>query len=693
MTPRAPTVTIGLPFYNAAAYLDNAIQSVVNQTFSDWEMILLDDGSTDGSAAVARRWASDPRIRLILDGQNEGLPARLNQIARLARGRYLARMDADDVMAPHRLATQVDFLESSPETHLVASFAYVIDTRNRVYGFRGRVKLPETLREAIRATAIIHPTVMARREWFLQHPYDPAWRRSQDQELWLRTLFTSQFAVIPQPLLFYRERGLPYAAKYRRTAAELQRLVVRYRPRLSGPTVAYYWLLFSLKSFLYTLLSRLKLESWLLHRRNRTLSPEERREAETLLRRGLKRGDTGPTKPAPAVVVTQLFSVPESLLFLEGQIPYFREQGFEVEVMCAPGQAAREFAARTQCRLTPVPFRRTLSPLLDLRCLFRVYRHFQESRPRIVHANTPKAGLLGMLAARLAGVPVRVYELHGLPLESQRGPMRRVLWLTEWVSCRVATVVLAVSPSLKKQALHYRLVTPQKIQVLENGSCNGVEAVTRFNPERIDPADVAELRRNLRLSGRVIGFIGRLTRDKGLSELVEAWAVLRSRYPDLTLLLIGAPELGSLKKAPQITAWLADSRVRCLGFVPDIERYYALLDVLVLPTYREGLPQVLLEAAAMRVPVVASRVTGAVDAVVEQQTGLFCEPFSSGSLVRMVGRYLEDPELARKHGEAARQRVLDRYSPPAIWAAKYRLYCQLLDAKGSPSQPIEPVTA
>ncbi len=163
-------ITIGLPFYNQATYLSAAIRSVVNQSFTDWELLLLNDGSTDDSLAVAYRWLADPRIRLITDTKRLGLASRLNQIARLAEGRFLARMDADDLMAPNRLQTQLRYLLENPQTDLTASFAYIIDRQTRICGLRGLPAQSPRYHKLLTRCPIIHPTVMARTDWFRRPP-------------------------------------------------------------------------------------------------------------------------------------------------------------------------------------------------------------------------------------------------------------------------------------------------------------------------------------------------------------------------------------------------------------------------------------------------------------------------------------------------------------------------------------------
>ena len=200
--PDRPAISVGIPFYNASRTLAQAVGSVLNQDFQDWELLLVDDGSTDGGLEMLPR-PLDPRIRVISDGKNMGLVARLNQIAQLAGAPYLARMDADDIMHPERLSKQLEHLVEHPELDLVASGAWIIDDDDRVYAKRYDYPLSTDPRSVFRQDFILHPTVTARTGWFLAHPYDPAFPRGEDKELWCRTWHVSRFARLPDPLLFF----------------------------------------------------------------------------------------------------------------------------------------------------------------------------------------------------------------------------------------------------------------------------------------------------------------------------------------------------------------------------------------------------------------------------------------------------------------------------------------------------------
>lgn len=205
-----PVVSIGIPFYNAENYLSDAITSVLAQTYSYWELILVDDGSTDNSLQIAQKFAAtDYRIRIISDGLNKKLPARLNQIIDEAKGEFIARMDADDIMHPQRLEKQIEFLKQNKKYDLVSSGLISIDNLNKIKGFRCVSHFFDDFFTAKLSYPIVHPSVMARKSWYERNKYSEKYSRAEDFELWTRAIVNKNFrmAVLPDLLLYYREEG------------------------------------------------------------------------------------------------------------------------------------------------------------------------------------------------------------------------------------------------------------------------------------------------------------------------------------------------------------------------------------------------------------------------------------------------------------------------------------------------------
>jgi glycosyltransferase involved in cell wall biosynthesis len=311
-------------------------------------------------------------------------------------------------------------------------------------------------------------------------------------------------------------------------------------------------------------------------------------------------------------------------------------------------------------------------------------RIFRDRRPTIVHAHTPKGGLLGMISAWLARVPVRVYHMRGLPLEGAAGMKRRLLWATERISCALSHQVFCVSHSLRETAIREGICPPAKMRVLAGGSGNGVDASGRFNPERVGGEGRAQTRERLGIpaDATVIGFVGRVVRDKGIVEMTQAWSGLRERHPDAHLLLVGPFEPEDPVPADTERLLREDPRVHLAGMDWNTPPLYAAMDFVVLPTYREGFPNVPLEAAAMGLPVIATRVAGCVDAVEEDVTGLLVPAREGAPLAAAMQRYLDDPSLRRRHGEAGRARVRRAFRREVIWECLFGEYRRLLDERG-----------
>jgi glycosyltransferase involved in cell wall biosynthesis len=388
-------------------------------------------------------------------------------------------------------------------------------------------------------------------------------------------------------------------------------------------------------------------------------------------------------------------TIPMSLVFLSGQVAYMQQHGFDVSVVSSPGRDLEEFGRINGVRTFAVEMRRTITPLRDLGALWRLWRFVRRTRPDIVHAHTPKGGLLGMLAASLGAVRARIYHLRGLPLVTATGWRRWLLWLTEWIACALASRVLCVSHSLRDAALRLSITRADKILVLQGGSGNGVDASHRFNRATLAPNARERTRSRLGVpeQARVIGFVGRLVPDKGVVELARAWRPLRDEFPDACLLLVGPLEAHD-PLPPDIEQQLrTDDRVRLTGMDWNTPPLYAAMDVVALPTYREGFPNVPLEAAAMELPVIATLVPGCIDAVTDGVTGTLIPSRDVTALHMAIARYLRDPALGARHGAAARERVLREFAQERLWEDVRQEYTRLLNGPAVPRRDLADAVA
>ena len=261
-------VYVGIPFYNAEKYLDYAIRSVLNQTYTNWKMTLIDDGSTDSSLALARKYTSDTRVKVISDGRNKGLVYRLNELVKLSDCKYFVRMDADDIMHPLRLERQVSFMENNAHIDVLGSWAYSIDVTNKVCGILKVNSNPDSLMDVFSHSCFIHPSIMGKTSWFQEHQYDSSFVRMEDMELWARTILNSSFHNLQEPLLYYREIGVPYLRKYLQSMTG-ERILIR---KIYGDAVSFIkyekMMKTYIKSLIYIFFSLINGQKYLIRKRS-----------------------------------------------------------------------------------------------------------------------------------------------------------------------------------------------------------------------------------------------------------------------------------------------------------------------------------------------------------------------------------------------------------------------------------------
>ncbi|ABS26832.1 glycosyl transferase group 1 [Anaeromyxobacter sp. Fw109-5] len=370
----------------------------------------------------------------------------------------------------------------------------------------------------------------------------------------------------------------------------------------------------------------------------------------------------------PSRRLVHVTTVPETLSFLAGQPRFLSRRGWEVFAVSSPGEGLGRFAAAEGIASRAVAIERRIAPLRDIVSLLRLGTTLRRLRPDVVDAHTPKGGLLGILAAWMTGVPIRIYHLHGLVYVTSRGLRRRLLLSVEKLTAALSTRVLCVSRSLAEVAMRDGIAPPAKLGVVLSGSINGVDTA-RFAPPTQAERQAARRALGLPADARVIGFVGRVTREKGIVELEAAWRTLRRDLPDVRLVLVGPLERQD-PVPPAVAASLRnDPRVLMVGFEWDTPRYFRAMDVLALPSYREGFGVVSIEAAAMGLPVVASRIPGCLDAVLDGVTGTLVRPGDDRALCSALLAYLADPELRARHGEAGRARVLREFQQERLWRA------------------------
>jgi glycosyltransferase involved in cell wall biosynthesis len=385
---------------------------------------------------------------------------------------------------------------------------------------------------------------------------------------------------------------------------------------------------------------------------------------------------------APTIIVG--VTHPQTCLVLSARLRTFREAGFRVLLVSGPGELLDSTAARERVEPIAIPMQREISPFADLVSLVRLWLLIARRKPDLVEFSTPKAGLLGTLAAMLCGIPQRVYMLRGLKCETATGLKRRLLFAAERMAAACAHVVLCNSESLRAQAIALGLAPHDKLRLLGEGSSNGVD-IKRFTP---GPTHVRG-KLGIPRSAKVIGFVGRLTVDKGLPELIEAFETILAVEPRAHLLLVGWFDAAEDALTYELSARiLRHPRIHCTGFVSNTAPYYRAMEVLVLPTWREGFPNAVLEAAASGVPVVTTQSTGARDSVVPEVTGLIIPPGYPQAISEAVLKIIRDPARQRRMGQAARAWILDHYLESHVLGMTADYYRGLIDSV-SPIRPMQ----
>lgn len=320
----------------------------------------------------------------------------------------------------------------------------------------------------------------------------------------------------------------------------------------------------------------------------------------------------------------RITTVPISLkLLLQGQMKYMAENGWDVVMVSADGREIPSIEKSEGCRHEVIPFTRKITPFQDLKCIWKLMQLFKREKPDIVHTHTPKAGLLGMIAAKWSGVPIRIHTLAGIPFMASEGNKKTLLQKAEKITYDFATSVWPNSKGLYDFVIEQHLCPENKLEIIAKGSSNGVD-FSKFNRQVLKENHLVAATMRI-LPGEddfILLCVGRLVKDKGIEELVDAF--LESKITNRSkLVLLGSFEQDLNPLSAEIIKKIEDHpRIVQLDWSDHVAHYMALSDVLVHPSHREGFPNVLLEAAAMQLPIICSDIIGNSDLVTQQKTGL-----------------------------------------------------------------------
>ncbi len=373
-----------------------------------------------------------------------------------------------------------------------------------------------------------------------------------------------------------------------------------------------------------------------------------------------------------AQVATSSMSI--RLLLLD-QIKALEADGHDVVAVCAPGTWV-ESVRSAGVTVHTVPMEREIAPLRDLLSMAALTSCFREHKFDVVHTHTPKAGLIGPMAARLAGVPQIVHTIHGLLFHDRMTRLRQsIFWVPEKITATFCDHIFSQSREDVERAVRSRLCSRQKISYIGNGI-----DIARFAPQSSYDRSQKLQEVGLQPSDFVVGSVGRLVEEKGFRELFAAAEILSSRHPQLKFVVVGPRETDQNDALDN--GYMDDLQrqgvVRFVNWCDDVRPWYAAMDLFVLPSYREGIPRACMEAAAMARPIVASDIRGCREVVADRETGLLVAPRDVPQLVEAIERLYQDRNLAVRMGECGRQHIVTNFDIKDVCRRLREFYAQLL---------------
>jgi len=360
--------------------------------------------------------------------------------------------------------------------------------------------------------------------------------------------------------------------------------------------------------------------------------------------------------------------------FLSGQLSFLNNH-FEIIAVSGEDEHLANIREREKIGTFSVPMQRQISPLKDFVAFIKLYRLFKREKPKIVHSFTPKAGLLCMCAAYFAKVPVRIHTFTGLIFPSKTGVMHFILSNLDRLLCAMATNIYPEGKGVKQELINHK-ITKKHLKVLANGSIKGID-IEYFNPDNFNELNNKNLRRELNIKEKdfVFVFIGRLVGDKGINELIAAFKKLLHEHAEVKLLLVGSFEnyLDPLK--PEAVRMIQEyPDIISLDYQEDVRPFYAIADALVFPSYREGFPNVVLEAGAMGLPCIVTDISGCNEIILNNENGIIIPIKDISSLLEAMKKFVLDKRYLQKLKANARSMVIKKFNKHLVWDAILKEY-------------------
>ena len=380
--------------------------------------------------------------------------------------------------------------------------------------------------------------------------------------------------------------------------------------------------------------------------------------------------------------LVRITTVPISLeKLLEGQLS-FMSKHFDVTAISSEDKRLNVYGDKEGVKTHYLELTRNITPLKDLVAVFKLVKYLRKEKPQIVHSHTPKAGIVGMLSAYIARVPIRLHTVAGLPLMEAGGIKRKVLNVVEKLTYACATKVYPNSQGLKDFIVEEKLTSTAKIKIIGNGSSNGIDT-TYFDPTRYSVNDSSVLKESLNIPSEdfVFIFVGRLVGDKGINELVKAFVSISNSHDTVSLLLVGPLET-ELDPLDSITLKHINEHPKIIatGYQTDVRPYFAASNALVFPSYREGFPNVVLQAAAMELPCVVSNINGCNEIIENGMNGLIVPVKQHLPLEKAMEEMFNDLELFAVLKKNTRTRIVQNYDRKEIWNEILKEYESLIES-------------
>ena len=380
----------------------------------------------------------------------------------------------------------------------------------------------------------------------------------------------------------------------------------------------------------------------------------------------------------------RITTIPLSLeKLLENQLK-FMKRFFEVTAVSSDDQRLQEFGNKQGVDTFHVDLTRQITPIKDLKAVVELYKFLKKEKPSIVHTHTPKAGIVGMLAARFANVPIRMHTVAGLPLMESSGMKRSVLIIVEKLTYSCATNVYPNSKGLKEFIIKEKLTSERnKLKILGNGSSNGIDT-THFSPNQVSGIEKRQLRKELNITKNdfVFVFVGRLVSDKGINELVEAFTEMSKTHTNSKLLLVGPLETHLDPLLPNTLNEIKNNEaIIYAGFQTDVRPYFATSNALVFPSYREGFPNVVMQAGAMGLPSIVTDINGCNEIIRSDVNGIIIPVKDMQAIYNAMKKLVSDKSYCNKVQVNSRQMIEKNYSQSELWNALLDEYNSLIELK------------